>query len=207
CGQLPNLVRAEVLGLSDEQLDWTSRRWEWSRWSIRRQVSHMASLIYMWLLGRWGPRLFPEGLGIAAPDYQVLISIEHGPWLDERLFRRMPDIERALRAAAYLAIQILRRETAGSLRKRTLTLELEPEWELLHQAHPSGIRPATEPGKWEVTLEATFRHLHFECIAHVYNIQRLKRAQGLIAVCELPEDGYITLPGWDRSEPEPPPTP
>ena len=207
CGQTANLVRAEVLGLSDEQLDWVSDRWKWSEWSIRQHVSHMASLIYTWIFGRWGAQLFPEGAGLAGPDYEVLLSLEHGPHLDDRLFQEMPDIERALRAAVHLAVQVLRRETVASLRERTLVLELGPQWELLSQAHPTGVRPADEPGKWEISLEATFRHLQFECIAHTYNIQRLRRAQGEIAVADLPEEGYVALPGWDRSEPDPPPTP
>ena len=207
CGQVANLVRAEVLGLSDEQLDWVSDRWRWSAWSIRHQVSHMASLIYMWLLGRWGPQLFPEGTGLSGPDYEVLLSVEHGGHLDERVFRDMPDIEHALGTAVHLAVQILRKETVASVRERTLVLELGPEWELLQQAHQAGIRPAKEPGNWEISLEATFRHLHFECIAHVYNIQRIKRAQGLIAVCDLPDEGYHLLPGWDRTEPGPPAAP
>ena len=207
CGQLANLVRAEVLGLSDQQLDWVSDRWEWSRWSIRQQVSHMASTIYMWLLGRWGPQLFPEGVGLSGPDYEVLLSVEHGLRLDERLFRDMATIEKALRNAVDIAVQVLRRETVASLRERTLVVELGPRWELLRQAHPTGIRPATESSGWEMTLEACFRHLHFEFMAHVYDIQRLKRAQGEIAVCELPEEGYLLLPGWDRSEAEPPAAP
>ena len=204
CGQLPNLARAEVLGLSDQHLDWVSDRWEWSRWSIRQHVSHVVALVYLWLLERWGPQLFPEGVGLAGRDYQTLLSVEHGLQLDERLFPDMAAIRPPLENAANLALQILRRETVASLRERTLIVELGPQWELLRKAHPTGIRPTGEPGKWEMTLEATFRHLDFECIAHVYNIQRLRRAQGLIAVCELPHEGYITLPEWDRSEPNPP---
>jgi len=207
CRQLANLVRAEVLGLSDEQLDWVSGRWAWSRWSIRQHVSHVASQIYMWLLGRWGSQLVPEGIGLTGPDYETLLSIEHGLRLDERLFRDMVDIEKALRNAVDLATQVLHRETVASLRERTIVLELGPRWELLRQAHPTGIRPAAEPGGWEMSLEACFRHLHFEFIAHLYDIQRLKRAQGEIAVCDLPEEGYLLLPGWDRTEPEPPATP
>ena len=202
CGQVTNLVRAEVLGLTDEQLDWVSDRWAWSAWSIRQQVSHMASLIYMWLLGRWGGRLFPEGIGLSRHDYQTLLSVDHGHDLAERSFRDMADIERALGAAVHLAVQVLRKETVGSLRASTLVLELPPAWELLQQAHPTGVRPAAEPGTWEISLEATFRHLQFECFGHTHNVQRLKSAQGLIAVGDLPDEGYHLLPGWDRTEPD-----
>ncbi len=42
---------------------------------------------------------------------------------------------------------------------------------------------------------------YFEIITHVYNIQRLKRAQGLSPAVEVPKECYWVLPEWDRSEP------
>ena len=36
---------------------------------------------------------------------------------------------------------------------------------------------------------------------HLYNIQRLKRVQGIPTVVEVPRVGYWMLDGWDRSEP------
>ncbi|SVB77943.1 uncharacterized protein METZ01_LOCUS230797, partial [marine metagenome] len=47
------LIKLEVDGLSDRQLDYTSTKWTWSDWSIRNQLSHMASLIPRWLVVRW----------------------------------------------------------------------------------------------------------------------------------------------------------
>ena len=49
-------------------------------------------------------------------------------------------------------------------------------------------------------LEATMRHIYFEEVTHLFNVQRLKRAQGLQTVSDVPEVGYWTLDGWDRSE-------
>ena len=69
------------------------------------------------------------------------------------------------------------------------------------QAHPNGVTPAEEPDKLVITLEATFRHMYFEETTHLYNIQRLKRAQGLPTVVEVPRVGYWILDDWDRSEP------
>ena len=43
------LISSEVNGLDDAQLDFTSDKWGWSEWSIRMQLSHMASLIPRWL--------------------------------------------------------------------------------------------------------------------------------------------------------------
>ncbi len=44
------------------------------------------------------------------------------------------------------------------------------------------------------------RHIYFEEITHLFNIQRLKRAQGLPTSTELPRVGYWALDGWDVSE-------
>jgi hypothetical protein len=51
------------------------------------------------------------------------------------------------------------------------------------------------------TVEATMRHSYFEEATHLYNIQRLKRAQGLPTVAEVPKIGYWMVEGWDTSEP------
>ncbi len=72
---LHDLITTEMKGLSDEQLDWESEQWGWSRWSIRRQLSHMAFAFYVHLVTRWGEVLFPNGehsiedvLGLCGPN-------------------------------------------------------------------------------------------------------------------------------------------
>jgi hypothetical protein len=52
-----------------------------------------------------------------------------------------------------------------------------------------------------MTIEAILRHIYFEETTHLYNIQRLKRAQGLCTTVAVPRVGYWALDGWDRSEP------
>ena len=59
--EIYEMFRQEVAGLTDEQLDWESDQWGWSQWSIRRNLSHVASGDFRWLLQRWGAPLFPEG--------------------------------------------------------------------------------------------------------------------------------------------------
>ena len=54
------LVASEVEGLTNDQLDWDSDDWEWSKWNIRKQLSHMAHAIYVHLVRRWGEVLFPD---------------------------------------------------------------------------------------------------------------------------------------------------
>ena len=58
---LYDLIDAEVRDLTDEQLDFRSDEWGWADWSIRVQLSHMASLIPRWLVLRLGDTLFPDG--------------------------------------------------------------------------------------------------------------------------------------------------
>ena len=200
--RLHSMVSAEVADLTDQQLDWESDRWEWSKWSIRRQVSHIAAFIPSWLLKSWGEQLFPGGfsqLGDLA-DYSPSPS---GSWLDETRYWAMPALLEQVEQAMQLAQYVLARETVGSMRQKELARPgMPPHWAQFTRAHPTGVRwHDTEPNVAYLTLEATFRHLYFEVITHLYNVQRLKRAQGLDGTVELPSEGYWALPDWDRSEP------
>ena len=66
---------------------------------------------------------------------------------------------------------------------------------------PAVLTLDVESSKVVMTIEATLRHIYFEETTHLYNIQRLKRAQGLSTIVEVPRVGYWVLDGWDRSEP------
>ncbi len=203
-GTLYDLVTPEVQSLTNEQLDWESEQWEWAKWSIRRQVSHMASFIPGWLLRQWGSRLFPDGfeelgelqLLVPEPDTGIV------RWLDETKYRDLDGILLRLDKALALARYVLSRETLGEMKvKEVPRPNTPPHWPQFVKAHPRGVRwHPTETLFTYVTLEATFRHLYFEVITHLYNVQRLKRAQGLPTVVEIPYEGYWALPDWDRSE-------
>ena len=194
------LISREVAGLSDQQLDWESDRWEWSKWSIRRQTSHMSSLIYRWLLLRWGDTLYPEG-DHGVDDVRGLAESDFDRRMDEGRYWGMPSILEALRGGVGLAQRVLADRNVGFLRSHTITRTGQSAQQaLMAKAHPSGDTPADEPGTSLVTLEWTMRHIYFEETTHLYNIQRLKRAQGLRTVVDVPEVGYWVLDGWDRSE-------
>lgn len=193
-------IHAEVDGLTDQQLDWTSDRWEWAQWSIRRQASHMASMLYRWMLLRWGEQLFPDGSGLDETQVTALAASQTDRALDENLFRDIADITRALDNALVLAQGALESHTVDQMRSLTIEAEQGPHWDLMIDAHPTGIDRNTETGISILTLEGTFRHMYFELITHLFNVQRLKRAQGLEASVDLPRVGYWTLDGWDVSE-------
>ena len=199
--RLYEMIVTEVEGLTEEQLDFESERWEWSKWSIRRNLSHMASGDFRWFLLRWGEQLYPEGL----PDVGDLDSIANSPHdrrLDEDKFWDVTDILAKLRQGMEVSQQILERETVGSLQSRETWNTNTGDWPRFYQAHSRGVRVDPDDStRAYMTLEASFRHRYFEHLTHLYNIQRLKRAQGLTATVELPFEGYMALPGWDRSEP------
>ena len=197
---LYGLVAREVEGLTDEQLDFSSNRWAWAEWSIRRQLSHMAFALYMWLLARWGNILFPEG-DHGIDDVQGLIDSGFDRCLDEHRYWEVSIILPRLREAIELAQKVLAQRNIGFFRSQTLLINASDAWRLMIQAHPHGVTPADAPDKQVMTLEATFRHLYFEELTHLFNIQRLKRAQGLATVVEVPRVGYWVLEEWDRSEP------
>ena len=195
---LYDLIAPEVEGLTDEQLDWTSDEWEWAHWSIRRQTSHMASLLFRWLVVRWADTLYPDGEH-GVEDVEGVAVSENDRALDVR-YHDMDVILGKLREGIALAQSVLAQRSAGFLRSNTLVTPYDARRVFVNGAHPHGITMDPEAGTETTTLEATFRHMYFEETTHLYNIQRLKRAQGLATVVEVPRVGYWALDGWDRSE-------
>ena len=199
------LISSEVDGLDDAQLDFTSECWGWSKWSIRIQLSHMASLIPRWLVARWGHETFPDedhGLGNLTP----IVDSPSDRRLDDEIFYEIADIMKMLGQCIGIANRVISEKTIKFLRERSIHRDPTPQWLSMSRAHPRGVTIEGYPQKGELaagtmSLEATLRHIYFEEITHLYNIQRLKKAQGLQIVVDLPKVGYWTLDDWDRSEP------
>ena len=196
---LYDLIAAEVQGLTDEQLDWTSDQWEWADWSIRTQVSHMASLLYRWLAVRWGETLFPDGAH-GVDDVDGVAKSTSDRRLDDDSYHELSVILDALKGGISLAQRVMDERNVGFLRSHTIPHQRSPQWVLMFKAHPSGIEPTSAVEEGTISLEATLRHMYFEEVTHLYNIQRLKRAQGLATFVDVPRVGYWVLEGWDRSE-------
>ena len=197
---LYDLIASEVEGLSDAELDFESERWEWSKWSIRRQLSHMASALVRWLVVRWGDTLFPDG-DHGVRDVEGMLDATYDRRMDESRYWELPVILEKLKEAIDLTQRVLADRSVGFLRDHTYLQDQAQQWELMIKAHPTGFTVTDDPAKKIMTLEATIRHLYFEEVTHLYNIQRLKRAQGLRAVADLPRVGYWVVDGWDTSEP------
>ena len=199
--QLYQMISVEVQDLTDAQLDFESDRWEWSKWSIRRNLSHMASGDFRWFWTRWGEELFPDGLANSR-EIEALLDSPYDRRLDESKFWALDDILGILRKGLDFAWSVLSSETVGSMRSREIESADNELWSGIRQANYTGIRlKPNHPGRIYISLEATFRHRYFEHITHLYNVQRLKRAQGLAPVADIPMEGYLALPTWDLSQP------
>jgi hypothetical protein len=198
--EIYDMYRRELAGLTDEQLDFTSDRWGWSEWSIRFNLSHVASGDFRWLLQRWGENLFTDGLP-EIDDWDGIIDSPYDRRLDETKYWEVEDIFAVMRKSMDFVCSLLEAETVESMRGRELRSSVGGQLHWL-EAHPNGVREDPDDPPWGyVNLEATFRHRYFEYMTHLYNIQRLKRAQGLEVVVDVPNVGYHALPDWDRSEP------
>ena len=196
---LYELIANEVEGLTGEQLDWTSEEYGWAEWSIRVQLSHMASLIYRWLILRWGDVTFPNGEH-GVEDVEGLAASPDDRRMDETKYYELPVILTKLREGVDLARRVLSERNVGFLRAHSVTVTLNESWGLMIKAHPTAVTPTEDSSTVTMLMEGSIRHVYFEEITHLFNIQRLKRAQGLATVSDLPSVGYWTLDGWDRTE-------
>ena len=208
-------VEKETQELRDKQLDWTSEHYAWAEWSIRNNVSHMASSLFRWFLIRWGhqrysslnvfstaniPVLYPENI----PYESELSFLAQVPTrrLDDDRYWDMPVILGKLSDGIDIVRTLLERETLGFMQTHHIVPEQVGQWINLKTMKPGTVYPDTNnPARWCLTLEGTCWHLYYELVTHLYNIQRIKRAQGLPIKSDLHQEGYWTLTHWDRSEP------
>ena len=196
---LYDLIANEAHRLTDEQLDWTSDDYAWAEWSIRNQLSHMASLTYRWLILRCGDTLFPDGEhGIA--DIRSIADSPSDRRLDDSKYWELPVILDMLNEGIQLAQQVLSERTLGFMQSHSVTSEASASWDLMLQAHPEGITISEDKTMRIMRYDAMIRHIYFEETTHLFNIQRLKRAQGMPTVSEVPRVGYWAVDGWDISE-------
>ncbi len=199
-GTFHTMMSEELAGLTDEQLDFTSDKWEWSEWSIRRNASHVSSGGLRWILGRWADANLAEGIDL--PEDAMEIVNSGARWLDEDKYHSVDSILGKLKESLDLCDAVLAKQTVGSMRSMELPWSNTGQAAQMAEAHPNGRRlDPSDPEKAFINLEYTFRHIWFESMTHLYNIQRLKRAQGLSATVALPNEGYHTIPSWDSSEP------
>ena len=196
------MATTELEGLTDGQLDWESDRWGWSQWSIRRNISHVASHLFRhYLLSRnWGSVLFPTGKPYRHELYYLAALPTHR--LDEERWWEIDAILEKLGQALEMVRSILQRETVASVRELTISQGARSYYDQIADQYPGTLLDdPRRPGQLRITLEGNFRLSEAEMVTHLYNVHRLKRAQGLQARVTLPRVGFWLLPTWDTSEP------
>ncbi|MBI1725228.1 MAG: hypothetical protein HYR52_06295 [Candidatus Tectomicrobia bacterium] len=207
---LPGMYTREAGGLTGAQLDRARPEKSWGKWSIRRQVSHMACVNYRWFLGNWGQILFG---GKLPRDPSLLDTGGADRMMDPRRFHDLPGLLAALQDGCDLAWEILGRETLGSLRGKVYSRRFPPvvqpwpsgdsprAWleNTMLKAHPRGVWiDAKDPALVRYDLECTFRHVLWEGYAHLRTIQAHKREEGLkIEVPLDPGVGYLRVLRWE----------
>lgn len=206
--QIPSMYAEEVKGLTDSQVDRVRPEKSWGHWSIRTQVSHSAWVCYLWFLLRWSPVLFGNNL----PRDKSLTDTGGGDRiLNSARFHAMPDLLEALKDGCDMIWDILAAETLGSMREKEIVFPLQKtprgplkenvrEWteKVILKAHPNGVwMDPKDPDVMHYTLEYTFRHVLWECYAHLKTIQMHKIAEGLPTKVQIPLVGYLKFLTWE----------
>jgi hypothetical protein len=206
--RIAGMYEREVEGLSGERLDAEQPEKSWGKWSIRKQVSHIASVHYRHFLGNWGETLFGGNL---PRDRSLIDTGGADRSLDPALFYEMPVLLAALKDGTALVWDILAEETLGSMREKKLSriIRMDERFStgdsrmaytenLTLKAHPGTYwRDENDLELFHFTLEFTFRHVLWEGFAHLKTIQAHKEAMGLPLVNDLPEEGYLKILKWE----------
>lgn len=206
--RIAGMYEVEVEGINDEQYDAVRPEKSWGAWSIRKQVSHIASVHYRHFLGNWGEALFGDNL---PRDRSLIDTGGADRSLDPERFHEMPELIAALKDGTDMVWEILAGETLGSMREKRKTRVIKTDEQfptgesrmaytenLTLKAHPGTYwRDEADPELFHFTLEFTFRHVMWEGFAHLRTVQAHKQAMGLPLINNLPEEGYLKILRWE----------
>ena len=207
--QVVELYAQEIDGLPEEILERVREEKSWGLWSIRDQVSHMASLPYRWLLIRWGDILFGDHL----PRDKKLFERFDGRMMKNEYCPQIQDLIDVMRDSFALAWEVLGAETTESIRDERKISERVPQgmirpgtgedvrkWRenVTLKAHRTGVWIDPEDTElFHFNLEYTFRHMLWEAYAHLKTIQMHKKEDHIEPLVNIPQDGYISVLRWD----------
>ena len=207
--QVVDLYRQETQGLPEAVLHRTRGEKSWGLWSIRDQVSHVASLPYRWLLIRWGAILF----GDALPRDKALLDRFDKRMMKDEYCPKIQDLIGVMRDSFALAWEVLGAETTESIRDGRNITERVPHgmirpgtgedvrrWRenVTLKAHRTGVWIDPEDTElFHFNLEYTFRHMLWEAYAHLKTIQMHKKEEGLEPLAQIPQEGYLLVLKWE----------
>jgi hypothetical protein len=179
-------------------------------WSIRRQVSHIAWDSLVFTHRRCGALLWPDG-----NDPQPIVWAHHhlGPEmrndrvLDESLYWQVPDLLDKLAVGLGWLQRVVTEQSIETLRATQTSIRGTYFWRYVITTLPRGAAENPDrPGYIRYDLEGSLWMVFYEMLAHIRTIQRLRSAQGLGTVVDLPRVGYLRLPEyWGDTEANGPP--
>ena len=211
------MFHQETAGLTDAQLDWEDPSEEWSRWSIRRQISHVALAYFFWWVKMWGRTLWPEAPPGDPVDFSKAAPDRYDRRLDEEKYWKLEDLLPKFDEALRLAERAAEGRTGEDLRTLAITRSFKPElmmgnaeepvyrfWARACAFHDGGLaQDAEDETKFTFTLGGMLRQMYWEALAHLRTIQRLKMKQGLTPVARVPREGLLRDPFFWGPEDEP----
>lgn len=195
-------LRAEVDGLSDEQLDLDdqSPERELMWWSIRRQISHIAWVSLIFAKRRCGMLLWPDG-DIPEPivwaEHHQGRNNKHGLRLDPELFWDVPDLLDKLDLGLSWMRYVVASHPVETFREMVESRHSTLFWDDAITVLPRGAWHDPDDERMIVnTLECAIWMLFYEMASHIRSIQRIKEIQGLASAVELTRFGYLRLPHY-----------
>jgi len=191
----------EVDGLSEVQLDFDSQepQQEWMWWSSRRQISHIAWVLLVFMHRRCHMFLWPDG-NIPTPirwEDHHLKGMKFDRRLDETLYWDVADLLDKVELGIEWATQVVTTVPLETIRSTESVHRGTPFWRHVIQLLPRGTWADTqEPSLIHYTLEASLWMVYWEILTHLYTIQRFKQVQNVPIRVTLPRVGYLTLPEY-----------
>jgi hypothetical protein len=199
---VPKWLRAELDGLTPQQLDFDDRNpaREWMWWSIRRQVSHIAWDALVFTHRRCSSLLWPDGNDpqpVNWDHHHLGPKMKYDRVLDETLFWEPPDLLQMVDLGVSWLERVVGEHSIETLRATRESVRGTEFWRYVIQTLPRGAGPDPDrSGFIRYDLESSLWMVFYEMSAHVRTVQRLKLAQGVEPVVDLPRFGYLRLPEY-----------
>ena len=202
--EIPEWYTREVENLTEAQLEYGNKSIDWMKWDIRYQVSHVAYVHFFWLIDQWGPKVFEQNDEVPSFDFDTCSKNDRR--FDEETHKSMGQLLCKLREGVDLALKVLNRETPEQMREKILVRVVQADaqfppgdsvldfWRVADRINPDITYCSGNPNLFRINLVGMFRQMYFECLLHLHTIQRLKEAQGLAPLIEIPKEGYMLLP-------------
>lgn len=199
-------VAEEFKDFPEDQLGFTQDEPVWARWSAETQIRHMACVPCRWLHNLCGDFLRERGYTLPEIDMDQ-VNAGTGRHIPPEICPDVDSLIQFMREIHRFCIEILEKETPQSLRelKCTRLVDVEawredsPErpidlWRMLAELHPYGVHEDPDkPGHFPMELIAVIRQIHWETLAHLRTVQRLKGLLNLPVKVDLPKEGYLTV--------------